>query len=242
MNKMANKINALLLKAESTEFPEEAEALTAKAMQLMSQYAIDEALLEATKTEKDPREKVETRIARVPKPYSMERMVILQQVAKAMGGYMYYYPQARDGMKTALNSKDHSTKVGLIGFPSDLDRIWQMFESLIRQEANARKYEIEGCYFEGQGQKKIWNKSFIRAFAYRIGSRLKEIMQEGIDSQANSSSVALVFKGREQAVNEAVAAAGLGKGKSSQRQTSFAGAAAGRAAGNRASLSHELEG
>lgn len=242
MNKVANKINALLLKAESTEFPEEAEALTAKAMALMTQYAIDEALLEQTKSDTDPREKVETRQVKVPQPYSMERLTLLSQVASAMGGYCFFYPQPRSGYKTRHNIKDHSTRAGLIGFPSDLDRIWQMFESLVRQEANARKYEVKFHYFERQGEKKIWNKSFIRAFSYRVGARLREIMQEGIDSHANSSSVALVFAGKKEQVNKAVADAGLGVGKARQQQSSESGRRAGYNAGNRASLSHELEG
>ena len=45
--RMLGRIRALLAKAESTEFPEEAELLTAKAQQLMAQHSIDEALLSA---------------------------------------------------------------------------------------------------------------------------------------------------------------------------------------------------
>jgi hypothetical protein len=46
--RMLGRIRALLAKAESTEFPEEAEALTAKAQQLMAHHSIDEALLAAS--------------------------------------------------------------------------------------------------------------------------------------------------------------------------------------------------
>src|SRR5262249_8603304 len=42
-----DRIRALLAKAESTEFPEEAEALTARAQQLMARHRIDQALLAA---------------------------------------------------------------------------------------------------------------------------------------------------------------------------------------------------
>ena len=41
------RIRGLLAKAESTDFPEEAEALTAKAQELMTRHAVDAALLEA---------------------------------------------------------------------------------------------------------------------------------------------------------------------------------------------------
>lgn len=48
----ARKIDGLLKKAESTGSPEEAEALTAKAQELMTKYAIDEAMLAAAAGDK----------------------------------------------------------------------------------------------------------------------------------------------------------------------------------------------
>lgn len=45
--RMLTRIRALLAKAEATGFPEEAEALTTKAQELMARHSIDEALLAA---------------------------------------------------------------------------------------------------------------------------------------------------------------------------------------------------
>ncbi len=238
---MATKINALLTKAESTEFPEEAEALTAKAMSLMAIYAIDEALLSKARGDTEAIDNIETRIVIVPNPYSMERLVILQQVSNALGGYVYFFPQARDGMKVATNSKDHNTKAGVIGYPSDIDNIETMFQSLIKQEGMARNYAhryepIPG----GMGRKKVWNKSFIRAFAYRIGGRLVEVMQHEIDVHEESGSVALAIQGKQEAIDAEVASRGFKRYKGSA-QHSQAGADAGYVAGDRASLSHELD-
>ncbi|NEA40757.1 DUF2786 domain-containing protein, partial [Streptomyces sp. SID11385] len=42
--RMLTRIRALLAKAEATGFPEEAEALTTKAQELMARHSIDEAL------------------------------------------------------------------------------------------------------------------------------------------------------------------------------------------------------
>ncbi len=234
-------INALLLKAESTEFPEEAESLTAKAMSLMTIYAIDEALLEGAKETGSDVWNIETRIVIIPNPYSMERLMILQNVALAIGGYVFFYPQARDGMKVATNSKDHTTKAGIIGFPSDLDNIETMFKSLIKQEGMARNYAHR---FEiipgGMGRKKVWNKSFIRAFAYRIGDRLREVMRHEIDAHEDTGSVALALQGKQEAIDAEVARKGFRRHQS-QHQHSQAGADAGYVAGDRASLSQELE-
>src|SRR3546814_6950063 len=41
------RVQAMLAKAESTQFPAEAEALLAKAQELMSRHAIDEAMLQS---------------------------------------------------------------------------------------------------------------------------------------------------------------------------------------------------
>ena len=46
--RILDKVRALLAKAESTEFPEEAEAYTAKAQELMARHRIDRAVLGAT--------------------------------------------------------------------------------------------------------------------------------------------------------------------------------------------------
>jgi hypothetical protein len=43
--RILDKVRALLAKAESTEFPEEAEALSARAQELMAKYSIDQAVL-----------------------------------------------------------------------------------------------------------------------------------------------------------------------------------------------------
>src|ERR1035437_9378523 len=51
--RILGKIRALLAKAESTEFTEEAEALSARAQELMAKYSIDHALLAAEAGRKD---------------------------------------------------------------------------------------------------------------------------------------------------------------------------------------------
>jgi Protein of unknown function (DUF2786) len=49
--KMLGRVRALLAKAESTEFPEEADAFTEKAQELMTRYSIDVAMVAATSME-----------------------------------------------------------------------------------------------------------------------------------------------------------------------------------------------
>ena len=48
--RLYDKVRALLRKAESTSFPAEAEALTAKAQDLLARYALDRALLDGDRS------------------------------------------------------------------------------------------------------------------------------------------------------------------------------------------------
>ena len=52
--RILGKIRALLAKAEATEFPDEAEALSARAQELMAKHSIDHALLAAQYGSKEP--------------------------------------------------------------------------------------------------------------------------------------------------------------------------------------------
>ena len=52
--RVLDKVRALLAKAESTEFEEEADALTAKAQELMARHAIDQAMVAAVTSSEEP--------------------------------------------------------------------------------------------------------------------------------------------------------------------------------------------
>ncbi|MEO9222113.1 MAG: DUF2786 domain-containing protein, partial [Mycobacteriaceae bacterium] len=75
------KIRALLAKAESTDYPDEAEALTAKAQDLMTRYAIDAAVLHA-KQGNNVAEEVRSRRVHIDKPYPDAKVTLLDSVAR----------------------------------------------------------------------------------------------------------------------------------------------------------------
>ena len=78
--RILGKIRALLAKAESTEFTEEAEALSARAQELMAKYSIDHALLAAGAGRKD--EPASRRLP-VDNPYEGPKAQLLGEVARA---------------------------------------------------------------------------------------------------------------------------------------------------------------
>ncbi|NEE50837.1 DUF2786 domain-containing protein, partial [Streptomyces sp. SID8455] len=78
--RMLTRIRALLAKAEATGFPEEAEALTSKAQELMARHSIDEALIAArTRSTETPGA---CRIGVEP-PYESAKAILLDAVASA---------------------------------------------------------------------------------------------------------------------------------------------------------------
>ena len=77
---MLNRIRTLLAKAEATEFAAEAETFTAKAQDLMTRHAIDEALLRAAG---DQPIEIEGVRVHIHNPYATEKVQLLNQVARA---------------------------------------------------------------------------------------------------------------------------------------------------------------
>ena len=110
----------MLAKAEATEFAAEAETFTAKAQDLMTRHAIDEALLRAAGD--GP---IEIRGVRVHihNPYAAEKVQLLNQVARAN--------RARAVWNKPLGL------VTVLGTPVDVDQVEMLFTSLLIQATRA---------------------------------------------------------------------------------------------------------
>ena len=153
--RMLGRIRALLAKAESTEFAEEAEALSARAQELMAKYSIDHALLAAESgREQTPGGR---RIA-VDNPYEAPKATLLQTVAQANRCRVVW-----------------SRELGLvtvIGFPADLDAVELLFTSLLVQANTAmlRAGGKQDAY--GRSRTRAFRTSFLVSYAIRIGERL----------------------------------------------------------------------
>jgi hypothetical protein len=153
--RILGKIRGLLTKAESTEFPEEAEALSARAQELMAKHSIDHALLAAESGNKD---KPAGRRLPVDNPYETPKATMLHAVAKAnrcRSVWMKAY-----GMST------------VIGFPSDLDAVELLFTSLLVQASTAMVREGAKRDANGRSRTRAFRQSFLVAYAHRIGERL----------------------------------------------------------------------
>lgn len=154
--RLLSRIRTLLAKAEATSFAAEAETFTAKAQDLMTRHAIDEALLRAT--DDQPIDVTGVRV-HIHNPYAGEKVHLLNQVARAN--------RCRAVWNEPLGL------VTVLGTPVDVDQVEMLFTSLLIQatramaEAGARR---AGSFDRSAS----FRRSFLMAYAVRIGERLTE--------------------------------------------------------------------
>ncbi|MFC8532406.1 DUF2786 domain-containing protein [Streptomyces sp. NPDC057249] len=155
--RMLTRIRALLAKAEATGYPEEAEALTTKAQELMARHSIDEALL-AARTHGD-RTPGACRIG-VDAPYETAKAILLDAVASA------------NRCRAVWNSDLGFTTV--VGFEADLEAVELLHTSLLVQGTAAMTRAEAGQRAGGRKRTKTFRQSFLMAYAQRLGSRLAD--------------------------------------------------------------------
>jgi hypothetical protein len=186
--RLLGRIRALLAKAEATEFAEEAEALSARAQQLMAKYSIDHALLAARDGHT---ETPGGRRLAVDNPYDAPKVTLLSTVAQANRCRTVWLKEL--GLVT------------VIGFPADLDAVELLFTSLLVQADGAmlRAGGKKDAY--GRSRTRAFRQSFLVSYAVRIGERLAEAA-----GQAEQEAVAEQEAARQQeaAQQEAARAGG----------------------------------
>ncbi|WP_407837904.1 DUF2786 domain-containing protein [Streptomyces sp. DSM 116496] len=161
--RMLGRIRALLAKAEATTFPEEAEALSAKAQELMARHTVDAALLA-----------VKSGTAQIPgacrigveAPYEEAKAVLLDAVASA------------NRCRSVWNSAYEFSTV--VGFESDLEAVELLYTSLLVQGTAAMTRAEAGQRAGGRKRTKTFRQSFLLAYASRLGQRLAETAEHTV--------------------------------------------------------------
>jgi hypothetical protein len=186
---MLDRVRALLAKAESTTFPAEAEALTAKAQELIARHSIDEALLAAGAERGDQPSGV--RLG-VENPYAGAKALLVQEVAAA-------------NRCEAVWSDDLGFTT-VLGWPADLVAVELLYTSLLVQ-ATAAMLRGRAERRPGSGRRtKVWDESFLNAFALRIGERLRAATDAATEAagqtEAGADRLLPVLAQRGEAVRE----------------------------------------
>jgi hypothetical protein len=154
------RIRALLAKAEATGYPQEAEALSAKAQELMARHSVDEALLSAHAPSPDA--PGACRIGVEP-PYEQAKAVLLDAVAEA------------NHCRAVWNeSLGFST---VVGFETDLEAVELLYTSLLVQAETAMTKAEAAQRAGGRKRTKTFRQSFLAAYAHRAGTRLRAVAE-----------------------------------------------------------------
>jgi hypothetical protein len=154
-------IRGLLAKAEATEFPEEAEAFFAKASELISRWAIDEAML-WNGADASGRERPDELQLVVHSPYLAQKAVLIGCVARANNC---------QAVRLVSGPGTGSEIVSIVGFPSDLRWVETLVTSLLVQLTSAM---LARCPRGGSASASAsWRRSFIIGFAEEVGTRLE---------------------------------------------------------------------
>ncbi|MFF3689902.1 DUF2786 domain-containing protein [Streptomyces sp. NPDC002187] len=159
--RMLSRVRALLAKAEATGYPEEAEALTAKAQELMARHSIDDALL-AARTH-SPETPSACRIG-VDAPYETAKAILLDAVASA------------NRCRAVWNSAFGFSTV--VGFEGDLESVELLHTSLLVQGTTAMTRAEAAQRAGGRKRTKTFRQSFLMAYATRLGEHLSAVADE----------------------------------------------------------------
>ncbi|GAA4842945.1 DUF2786 domain-containing protein [Actinomycetospora corticicola] len=149
--KVLARVRGLLAKAESTTFAEEAEALSAKAQELMARHALEAAAVTGV-TETFPTAGV--RRLWLDAPYTSAKSSLVHQVAGAN--------------RCRAVSLDALDLVTVVGHPTDLDTVELLTTSLLVQAGRAMAGPAGGS------RTRSFRHAFLLSYAARIGERLRE--------------------------------------------------------------------
>jgi hypothetical protein len=182
------RIRGLLAKAESTEFPDEAEALTAKAQELMTRHSVDAALLAAGPSPIGGTA-VETTRVHVRDPYVRAKMQLLAAVAEANDVRVVWY--------SSLGIAN------LVGVGADVAAVDLLFTSLLLQVAQALAAAERGH----RSAARSFRRSFLLGYSHQIGERLQSARRRATAQAEAEQGVDLlpVLRTRQAAVEERVA-------------------------------------
>ncbi len=181
-----HKVRSLLAKAESTTFPDEAEALTAKAQELMDRHAIEAAMVAAaTGGSAAP----EGRKVTIESPYAREKFLLLSATARANRSRAVF--------------AQHEGVATVVGYPDDQETIELLYTSLLLQATSAMLHRGD----RAATRTRRYRQSFLVAFSTRVGQRLAETDASVVADadRDHGGSVLPVLASREAAVEARLA-------------------------------------
>jgi len=170
-NELLDRVRKLLAKAEDEGCtPHEAEALTAKAAELMARYGIDRALLGAVRPDTD---RPADRVFELDNPWAGIKAHLLAGLASALRCQCIL-----------LNRRELGSRVHVFGYLSDLERADILFTSLLVQMARALALEPVPVY---GGRAKAWRRSWMLGYCSAVVARVRAAEEAAVAAASSSA-------------------------------------------------------
>jgi RNA-binding protein YhbY len=179
--KLLARVRALLAKAEATDYPDEAEAFTAKAAELIAKYGIDEAMLAAAGGRADEIKQVKINISDA---YSTEKAILLGGIANALRCRCVTY--AYKGSRTVLYAH-------VLGYGVDLERVELLYTSLLFQ-ASSQVTEVRPSWYDDSSVR-TYRKSWLMGFATAVQNRLTAAENKAAEQAQRAATVSATGTG-----------------------------------------------
>ncbi len=187
-SRLLDRVRKLLAKAEDESVtPPEAQALTAKAAELMAKYGIDRALLAADRPDTD---RPGNRMMDIDNPWARVKAHLLCGLGSALR------------CQAVLLSTRTGTKVHVFGFHSDLERLDVLYTSVLIQMWHG----LTGAQLPGWCRSpRAWRRSWLLGFASAVIARVRAAEQAAACQATNpatsdGSRTALVLADRAQVI------------------------------------------
>ena len=193
---LLGRVRKLLIKAEADGVTHaEAQALTAKAAELMAKYGIDRALLAARRPETD---RPADRVIDIGNPWGRVQAHLLCGLAAALRCQCVILPRTGPG-----------SRIHVFGFASDIERTDVLYTSLLIQMWQGLAAAQPPAWAQSA---RAWRRSWLLGFATAVVARVRAAEQgaarRAADTvTANGRSAALVLADRTEIVERTLRAA-----------------------------------
>jgi hypothetical protein len=192
-DKLLDRVRKLLAKAEDESCtPPEAEALTAKAAELMAKYGIDRALLAAVRPETDA---PASRFVEIDNPWGRVKAHLLCGLGSALR------------CQCIMITTRTGLRIHVFGYASDIERTDLLYTSVLIQMWHGLAVALVPEW----ASPRAWRRSWLLGFAAAVTSRVRAA-EDAARSQSEQSApagqpsrTALVLADREQVIRSAVA-------------------------------------
>ena len=185
--KVLSRVRSLLAKAESTEFPKEAEALSAKAQELISRYALDRITL--TQDAAGDHALTTSRMW-IDSPYLLAKAMLINAVASS------------NRCRSVLTREFGFSTI--VGDSADIEAVELLSTSLLVQASGAMLGHGSLVDRWGTSRTRSFRQSFLISYAVRVGERLQAATDKAAADTGRSGQLVPLLQRRAERVDAAM--------------------------------------